>query len=853
MPEVKNIVQTRHAVRSQYLCILTCAAVALATLTVSAWAQGPVLSVQPGNTAQGLAGTANTVGYSGDGGAATSATLASPAAVAYDKSGNLYIADANNHVIRSVSAAGIITTVAGTGVEGFGGDGGAATSAQLDTPTGVAVDASGNLYIADSHNQRIREVSRGTISTIAGNGTAGYSGDGAAATTATLFLPQAVAVDAGGNVYIADTGNFVIRKVSAGFITTVAGDGVQMYSGDGGPATSAGLDTPTGVAVDASGNLYIADSHNQRIREVSGGVINTIAGNGTLGYGGDSGAATSATLAKPRGVSVDASGNVYIADTENNVLRQVSNGFINTLVGTGQQGYSGDGGAAISAVLNTPRAVAPDALGNVAFADSSNQLVREVALPLLGFGNQAVGSVSAAKSLTISNTGSASMQVQSLTFTGGFGLASGGSCGATPITVAAGSSCTVQVAFAPTLAGVVRGSVVINGAGLNPQTVLLVGTGTAGLDALTLSGTAAAFYGGTMSFTATLTSGSQMATGTVTFFAGTTTLATVALTNDSATMSAAALLPGTYSITASYSGDTNYPAVTSAPFTLIVGQATSTTILNVVSSGVTCGAGLGTLTATVTVPAGIPTGMVAFYNGSAQLGTATLNSAGQASLTPSLQQLSAGIQTLTAVYADDPNFTGSTSVPTMNNSGVSGLQGGDYSLGVANGGSSTVTAVPGGTAILELLIAPLNRGTLAGPVTLGVVGLPSGASCSLTPSVIAAGDGATTANLAIQIPLHTAAKSRRQSHGFGGGIAFGLLLLPLLAGGAARKRAVTLRRFLLLCVITGGAVFASVGLNGCAGGTLTNGSAAPQSTTSILVTGVSGSVLHTQQIQLEVQ
>ena len=233
-------------------------------------AQGPILSVQPTATMQSLAGT-GALGYSGDNTAATSATLASPAAVAYDTTGNLYIADAQNHVIRKVDTTGIITTVAGSGTEGYAGDGGSATAALLDTPTGVAVDKNGNLYIADSHNNVIRRVSGGTITTVAGTGTAGYSGDGTAATAAMLFQPQAVAVDANGNLFIADTGNYRIREVSSTIITTVAGDGVQGYFGDGGTATAAGLDTPTGVAVDTSGNLYIADSHNQRIRKVSGG------------------------------------------------------------------------------------------------------------------------------------------------------------------------------------------------------------------------------------------------------------------------------------------------------------------------------------------------------------------------------------------------------------------------------------------------------------------------------------------------------------------------------------------------------------------------------------------------------
>ncbi len=554
-----------------------CAAMLMA---VSVRAQGPVLQVQPGDTAQRLVGTAGTVGYSGDGGADTAATLATPTAVAYDGSGNLYVADAGNHVIREISVAGTITTIAGTGQEGYSGDGGPATSAMLDTPTGVAVDAGGNVYIADSHNQRIRRVTAGAITTIVGSGTPGYSGDGAAATAAALFLPSSVAVDSSGNLYIADTGNFVIREVSAGTIRTIAGNGLQGYSGDGGAATSASLDTPIGVAVDAIGNIYIADSHNQRIRQISGGKITTIAGNGTLGYSGDSGSASAAALALPRGVSVDAGGNVYVADTDNNVLRQVSAGTINTIAGTGIQGYSGDGGAALLAVLNTPRAVAPSVQGNLAFADSDNQLVRAVTLPVLSFANQSAGTISPAQSLTISDTGSASLQVQSLNLSGSFSLANGGSCGALPITVAAGSSCTVQVQFAPTAVGAFNGSVVISGAGLTPQTILLSGIGilsapittTTSLTASTTSATA----GASVTFTATVRDqfNNPVTGGTVTFNSAAAALGSAVLNNSGqATFSTTTLPVGSDQVTASFAATATDAASTSSAVSVTISAA----------------------------------------------------------------------------------------------------------------------------------------------------------------------------------------------------------------------------------------------------------------------------------------
>jgi len=309
---------------------------------------------------------------------ATEAPLAAPAQIAYDSAGNLYIADLNDNVIRKVDLAGIVTTVAGTGEQGFAGDGRPAISALLDSPAGVAIDAAGNIYIADTHNQRVRKVNNGTITTIAGTGVAGFSGDNGAAGAAQLSNPTALAVDANGNLYIADTDNHRIRKISGTTITTVAGDGEQIFSGDGGAAIAAGIDSPNGVAVDAAGKIYIADTHNQRIRVVDlAGNISTLAGNGSKSYGGDGGASTSALLARPRGLSVDAKGNIYVADSDNNRIRLIAvGGNIVTVAGNGSQGFAGDGGPAVNAILDTPRAPTAQGAGVFAFSDTHNQLVR---------------------------------------------------------------------------------------------------------------------------------------------------------------------------------------------------------------------------------------------------------------------------------------------------------------------------------------------------------------------------------------------------------------------------------------------------------------------------------------------
>ena len=321
-------------------------------------------------------------GFSGDGGPATEAQLAVPWGVALDGAGNLYIADSRNHRIRKVDSSGTITTVAGTGEFGFGGDGGPAVQARLDFPTGVATDGAGNLYIADTYNHRIRKVdSSGTITTIAGSEVGGFGRDGVPATETRLAAPTDVAVDGAGNLYIANTGNHRIRKVdSSGVITTIAGTGESGFSGDGGPAVEAQLAVPRGVAVDGAGNLYIADHDNDRIRKVdSTGIITTIAGSGEWGFGGDDGPAVQARLDCPTGVATDGVGNLYIADYDNHRIRKVdSTGTITTIAGTGEYGFGGDGRPAVEAQLNGPLDVAVDGTGNLYIADQDNDRIRKV-------------------------------------------------------------------------------------------------------------------------------------------------------------------------------------------------------------------------------------------------------------------------------------------------------------------------------------------------------------------------------------------------------------------------------------------------------------------------------------------
>ncbi len=321
---------------------------------------------------------------------ADSTGLYYPVGVAVDAAGNLYIVDQKNNRIRRVSAkTGLIVTIAGNGsyaYGGFSGDGGAATKAELNFPAGVAVDVAGNVYIADQHNQRVRKVAAktGIITTVAGSRDNGYSGDNGAATDAELNNPAGVAVDATGNLYISDFGNNRIREVDAktGIITTIAGTGDQSYSGDGGAATAAQLNNPWGIVVDASGTIYFDDYSNNCVRKISGGIISTIAGNENPGFSGDDGPATAATLNSPAGIAIDESGVIYIGDSFNNRVRKISSsGIIRTVAGNGKKNFSGDGGAATSATLNTPKGVAVDPSGDAVYvADYYNNRIRKIGI-----------------------------------------------------------------------------------------------------------------------------------------------------------------------------------------------------------------------------------------------------------------------------------------------------------------------------------------------------------------------------------------------------------------------------------------------------------------------------------------
>jgi uncharacterized protein (TIGR03437 family) len=325
-----------------------------------------------GQTINTFAGN-GTAGYSGDGGPAIQAEINRVVGLAIDAFGNIYLADQDNNRVRKVDTKGVITTFAGTGTAGYSGDGGPAAQAELSGPLGVCVAPSGAIYVNDYGNERIREISpSGIITTVAGNGTTGNSGDGGPATAATFMIPIRCAVDSGGNLFIVDQGAYRVRKVDVnGIITAYAGTGASGFSGDGGPATQADMNNPTWVTVDTSGNLYVTDQFNFRIRLVNAasGTITTVAGNGDNTFAGDGGPATSASLGYPGGTVVDPAGNLFIVDGSNNRIREVSGGVITSVAGTGTPGFTGDGGAPLQAQLDSPFPITLDYAGNLYVGD----------------------------------------------------------------------------------------------------------------------------------------------------------------------------------------------------------------------------------------------------------------------------------------------------------------------------------------------------------------------------------------------------------------------------------------------------------------------------------------------------
>ena len=769
----------------------------LGSAYVSGNGSGGLGVLASGNLIQ-VAGNGTYLGSVLDGSPATAAELYLPTGMVLDGAGNLYIADSAHNRIRMVCAsatsatikgtactgAGIISTVAGNGNPAYLGDNGPASTATVNDPSGVALDGAGNLYIADTGNDAIRMISAatGVITTIAGGGSgcAGQTdtvGDGCASTSAELNLPQGVTLDGVGNLYIADTGTHRVRMISivTGLITTVAGNGFANtngdggFTGDGGPAISAELNFPHAVAFDAAGNMYVPDTGNNRVREVAavggaitaGSVITTFAGNGSASFAGDGVAANLSSLWGPSAVAVDAAGNVFIADTQNNAIRKVSptTSIISTSI-KGGIGKNYANGALNFNALYGLTGLYLDGKGNLYIADTLNMVVREVkgnfaaleyVAPVRQFDK------SAPINQTLENDGNAALDLTAIVADTNSALdGATTTCTVGSPLLAVANDCTIGAVFAPSVAGTpVLGNINVGNPGDtvdSPLDILLFGNATAVNSTTTAvsSSLNPSGFGQSITFTATVTTGASAGnlTGTVTFFDGIKILASgVHLgtpgTTATATFTTSTLAVGTHTITTTYGGDVGHspsnstdPNGTTPGLTQNVLEGTRTNLASSVNPS-----SLGqsvTFTATVTTPGGggvIPTGSITFFDGATILGNVPLNGAAVATFTT--VALTAGAHPIAATYGgDSPNdIQGSSStvltqdVQTATSIAVASSQNpSNYGNPITFTASVTVTGGVTATGAVNFFDGGVNIGSRA------LAGNP--ATASLTTSTL---------------------------------------------------------------------------------------------------------------------
>ncbi len=719
-------------------------------------ATGSLAVLAPG-TIKTVAGDADWIYQSAtDGGPATQSPIFLPIGVVADAAGNFYIADSQNNRIRRVDGStGVITTVAGTGTPGYQGDGVLATQTMINLPAGLVIDGAGNLYFADAGNHIIRRIDAfsGIITTVAGTpGVQGYTGDNAAATQAKLTFPEGVALDEAGNLLIADTGNNVIREVDAvtGFIRTIAGTGAPGFNGDGQAATSAQLNSPWSVAVwwsvtaPQDSSIYIADLTNNRVRIVvsASGMISTVAGTGTRGFTGDGGLATQAMLGEPAAVVIDPAGDIYIADSDNNRVRKISasTGLIETICGNNSEQFAGDGGPANLASLYGPYALFFDQTGNLFISDMFHNRIRRInALALsLQYATIKVGNVSSPQPVVLADDGNADLILAQPTLVNAVEDAGTTTCTA-GADIPSANTCSIGASFAPKVIGdPVLGSITVNSVAGSSSPIISLSAQVLSITPTTLALSSSAnpsLVGAAVKFTATVSNGGTALTGTIIFLDGSTQLCSVTVASSAAACSTSALTLGQHSITASYSGDANNAASVSAVLIQVVKQS-PLLVLTVAPNPAVVTTNV-TLTFAATAPTGIPTGAVTFYDGAVALGAANLSMSGGA--TYSTVQLSPGTHNLSVQYAGDAsNASGQSNVVSeVVQQATTGTTLSSSNVSAAVGSQVIFTAIvistngPAPTGTVQFN----DGGTSLGSSAVGSNGTAVLSSASLTPGV----------------------------------------------------------------------------------------------------------------------
>ncbi|WP_419806605.1 Ig-like domain repeat protein [Terriglobus sp.] len=619
-------------------------------------AQDAVLVLLPAPVISIRAGTGSS-GFRGEGTAATTAQVGNPSAMAKDSQGNLFLADTRNHRIRRISPDGIISTIAGTGAQGFAGDEGPATQAQLDSPSGLAVTADGTLYIADTHNHRLRRIdSGGVIHTVAGTGKAGFSGDGTSAVAAQLDTPLGLAAGLTGDLYIADSANHRVRHISAnGTVATVAGDGTQGRSPDGTQATAAHLDTPVALTVRSDGSVLIADRGSNCIFILqSDGTLHTFN-------------TASVALRRPSGITLNSFGDTLIADSGNYRVAQISSSGAGSALGSGVQGVLDRTVAPAETPMGAPVSLLDTSSSGTsaqfaAIDRDSNQIV-QVSLPHLTFSDTVIATASLPRSLLLRNAGSAALLVTSITVPASFAASTTSTCGTAPFQLTAGASCNLSLTFTPQTDGVATGMLQVDIQNAPPQRVTVTGTG--------------------------LRTGTQL----------------------------------TSSTSLQTTGTVNYAGT---PLTL--------------AASVIGGSAIAA------------TGTVTFLDGTTELGSGTLNPSAQAALTTGT--LAAGNHTLSARYNGDVRYLGSSSAGTA----VTVATPPDFTVAAV---SSRVVLHSGSAGSLSLMLQPVS-GVLNQTVTVAVDGLPAGSTVNVTPVPVTIASDPVPVNIAFKLPVTLSSRNHRE-------------------------------------------------------------------------------------------